>query len=67
MMHLLPSNPWLIAWYIGVWFAGTVLPAKLAARCAGVRGMNQSFAILILKKIINILFRLGTGTRSERQ
>jgi len=57
MMHLLPSNPWLIVWYSGIWFAGTVLPAKLAARCAGIRSMDQSLAILILKKVISILFK----------
>ena len=50
------SNAWLL-WYGGLLFAGIVLPAKLLARYAGLKGMNESFTVLFLKKMIRTLFR----------
>jgi hypothetical protein len=49
------GDGWLL-WYAGLLFAGIVLPAKLLARYAGVRIMNDSFAVLMLKKMIRTLF-----------
>ena len=51
----LSGNGWLL-WYGGLLFAGIVLPAKLLARYAGVRIMHDSFAVLMLKKMIRTLF-----------
>ena len=56
MMHFPSGNEWLL-WYGGLLFAGIVLPAKVLARYAGVRGLDGSFAVLILKRMIRTLFR----------
>ncbi len=56
MMHFLSGNGWLV-WYGGLLFAVIVLPAKFLARHAGLRVMDESFPVFILKKLIRTLFR----------
>jgi hypothetical protein len=54
-MHLMSGYEWIL-WYGGLLFAAIVLPARLLARCAGIRLMDTPSPILILKKLISTLF-----------